>query len=185
MTALTDKLALLNSLRAVAGKAPLASWKNSVAELDQRILDMTPAQDLVHVAASKPIDPDLVKIVTEAIDAGTPIVHVPTGATSKKPTKDLDKRAAKKAAKVERAITKALPKVEKVKPVKAPRNAKGQVVIKKSSLPKSGNEFGEFLKANKLDPKQARATLRRKGFSAPYTLTTELKAALKVDARKK
>lgn len=174
------KLALLNSLRAVAGKAPLASWKNSLAELDQRILDMTPAQDLVHVPVSAPINPDLVAIVAAS---DVPVTHVPTGATSKKPTKDLDKKAARHAAKVSKAVDKAIGKVTRT----SHKTAKGKKVTieRAASTPKSGNEFGAYLKAQGLDPKQARATLRRKGFSAPYALTTELKAALKADARKK
>lgn len=34
MTTIADKLATLNALRAISGKAPLAGWKNSMAELN-------------------------------------------------------------------------------------------------------------------------------------------------------
>jgi len=180
-SSIADRLALLNTLRAVAGKPALASWKNSSAELDQRILDMTPAQELVTPPTSKPINPDVVALVSDAVKAGVKITKVPTGATSKKPTKDLDAKAAKKVAKVSKQVEKIVAKKDgaKVKATKKPAKKAA------TSTPKSTNEFGAYLAAQGLDPKQARATLRRKGFSAPYTVNQALKDALTKDARKK
>lgn len=170
MSKIATKLATLNALRTAAGKTPLASWKNSEAELDQRIADLTPAQNLVK---SIPLDPDRTEVIKALEEAkaksDVPVTKVPEG----KSVLAEKKAQAKKDAKAEK-------KTKTAKSTKAPAKKTTKV-----AAPKSGTEFGALLAELSLDAKQARATLRRKGFSAPYTDMKAIRAALTSDARKK
>lgn len=179
----SDRLATLNTLRAVEGKKPLAQWKASRAELEQRIADLTPAPR-VDIPADKPVD--LAAAIAAATDV--PVTIVPPGAS----TVAAQKKAAKVAAKAERAAKK--PAAKKVKPSKLQRTADAAnaartkaapAKVKKTTTTKSPTAFAALLQELKLDAKQARATLRRKGFSAPYEVTPALRAALTTDSRKK
>lgn len=160
---IATKLSTLNVLRAAAGKQPLASWKNSEAELDQRIVDLTPGQNISQRIPADPDRTEVLKAMGEAIAASdVPVTKVPTGVTKKAQ----DKKAAKQAK----------------KPTKAPAKAK---VKPATTTPRSGNEFGALLTELKLDPKKARAKLRNAGMSAPYTDLAAIRKVLTTDGRKK
>lgn len=169
MSNIATKLATLNSLRAIAGKAPLAQWKNSEADLDQRIKDLTPGEP---VKQHKVLDPDRSEVLAalEAAKAKSDVkpTVIPEGKSvlaEQKAQAKKDKKAAKK-------------------PAAKPTPAKPAKKATATKAPRSGNEFGALLTEMGLDPKQARATLRRKGFAAPYTDLKAIRAALTTDARK-
>lgn len=184
---IASRLETLNALRATIGKAPLTGWKNSSADLDQRIAELTPSVHIEH-APSAAVSPDLAAAVAAS---NKPVTKVP--ATSKELTGAAKRKAiidqiADKSVKADKPTTvidakAASRQLRRVaKKTKTPKAKKSTAV---ATTPRSTNEFGVYLASINLDPKMARATLRRKGFSAPYTLTAELKAALKTDGRKK
>lgn len=191
---IADRLATLNTLRSLEGKAPLAQWKNSRAELEQRIADLTPAP--VGVVAHNPPAPDLAAVA--AAIAAAPVTKVAATApelnTKRKdaikklaadavkndaPTSVVDiKAAGKQVARQEKKAKKAL------RPVTKPTTS-SKKVAGKTSTPKGTNELGAYLVSINMDAKIARAKLRRAGFSAPYAVTADLKKALTTDSRKK
>lgn len=191
MTKLTDKLALLNTLRAAAGKPALKSWKASMADLDQRIADLTPGQHLVR-PTSTPVSPDLAAAI-EASDVKPTIVATTAPELTKQakrtavikqiadksvkanvPTTVIDAKAA--GRQLRKATKKTAPKKVATKTTtKAPRAT-------------STNEFAAYLATIDMLPKVARAKLRRANIATVngrYEVTPELKKALTSDARKK
>lgn len=147
-TSIADRLVTLNLLRTAAGKAPLASWKNSSAELDQRIADLTPntlPNIKVEADATKgKITQENAAIIADALESGAKVTKVKTGVTKKV----LDKKAAKAATKPDKPVTtKAAPKAKTTQ---------------------SPNAFHELLAELGVDQKQARAKLRKAGMSKPY-----------------
>lgn len=191
---IADRLATLNTLRSLEGKAPLAQWKNSRAELEQRIADLTPAP--VGVVAHNPPAPDLAAVA--AAIAAAPVTKVAATApelnTKRKdaieklasdavkndtPANVIDiKAASRKVAKSMKKPTKSVTSTKATVTKASPKKAA-------TSTPKGTNEFGAYLVSIKMDAKIARAKLRRAGFSAPYTVNAALKAALSSDSRKK
>lgn len=175
MSALTTKLATLNTLRANIGKAPLASWKNSMADLDQRIADLTPTPGAADILPAPLPQPDLTVVANAIADA------VASGKVTKLPTGASAVAAAKKQAKADkRTATKPVAPTKPAKPAaKAKRTAPANVKA-------SGPDFAAFLATNKIDGRVARAKLRRAGFSAPYDISDKkVIAALTGDKRKK
>lgn len=171
MTTIADKLATLNALRAISGKAPLAGWKNSMAELDQRIADLTPGQSLTKIKA----DPDRSEVLA-ALDAAkekatVPVTKIPAG---KSVLAD-----QKRAAKIDKQATAAVKARDEEKPAAKKTPAKAAKTPTEGTAP----HIALFAELG-IDPRQARATLRRKGFSAPYTNLTDIRKALTTDARK-
>lgn len=200
-----ELLADLNMLRQAAGKAPLSSWKASRAELLTRIAELTPGQHLGATPAPAQPAPDM-SAIADAI-AAAPVTKV--AATAPELTVPAKRNAAIKGM-VEQSIATETPtsvidiKIASRKLSKAEKKAsshdklrKGEKLGKKPvaaqdiktkspkqvTAPKS--ELTTFLVTIDMDPKIARAKLRRAGFSAPYQITPELKAALTGDARKK
>lgn len=182
---IASRLETLNALRATIGKAPLTGWKNSSADLDQRIAELTPSVHIEH-APSAAVSPDLAAAVAAS---NKPVTKVPatskelTGAAKRKAIIDQIADKSVKADKPTTVIDAKAASRQLAKKTKTPKAKKSTAVA--TTTPRSTNEFGAYLASINLDPKMARATLRRKGFSAPYTLTAELKAALKTDGRKK
>lgn len=174
MSALTAKLATLNALRANIGKAPLASWKNSMADLDQRIADLTPTAGAADILPQPLPQPDLTVVAAAIADA------VASGKVTKLPTGASAAAAAKKQAKADKRTAAKPVAAKPAKPAaKAKRTAPANVKA-------SGPDFAAFLATNKIDGRVARAKLRRAGFSAPYDISDKkVIAALTGDKRKK
>lgn len=172
MSRIADKLSTLNALRSIAGKAPLASWKNSEAELDQRIADLTPAQNLVKIP-QEPDRTEVLKAMEKAVNESTvPVTVLPPApelkATAKRkaiiekiaadsvakdtPTTVIDAKATSRKlrqADKEPVVQKAAPKQEKDKKAKADiteSTKRTKATAKKLHLTaKSDNAFGALL----------------------------------------
>lgn len=141
--------------------------------LDQRIADLTPGQSLTKIKA----DPDRSEVLA-ALDAAkekatVPVTKVPAGKSvlaDQKRAAKLDKQAT--AAVKARDEEPKAPAAKKPAAKKAPAKTEG-----------TAPHIALFAELG-IDPRQARATLRRKGFSAPYTNLTDIRKALTTDARK-
>lgn len=193
MSNIPAKLDTLNALRAANGKKALVGWKNSEAELDQRINDETPATytptvvsepDLAVIANSMKIAVRKSKVPVTIVPATAPelvdeakrngvIEHIADKSVqADKPTTIIDAKAAS------RAVRKAAKKAKKV------TTAKKVAPTKVAAAPRD-NAFGALLVKLGLDPKKARAKLRNAGFSAPYLDLKAIEKVLTSDGRKK
>lgn len=207
MSRITEKLSTLNVLRGAIGKAPLASWKNSEAELDQRIADLTPGKNL---GAKVPQEPDRTEVLEAMAKAQqsteVPVTVVPPAAELAKPAKRkaiiekiaADSVAADKPTTVidAKAASSKLRKNERIADdANKARNAKvtkkqdKKSTKAKTSTPKSDNAFGALLTklgmTADIDKKKARQKLRNSGMSAPYTDLAKIEQVLTTDGRKK
>lgn len=193
-----DLLSDLNALRIAAGKTALSSWKASRADLIERIAQMQPAPVATAPVAADP------KAIAEVINADVPVTVIPatapeltkpakrnaaiakivnTSVEQDKPTTVIEVNKAARSLRKEASDATKLAKLGKVTTPKA-KATKSTKAAPKTTTP-STNEFGAYLQSISMDAKIARAKLRRAGFSAPYAVTAELKAALTTDARKK
>lgn len=158
MSNTTDRLNTLNVLRATVGKPALKSWKESAAKLEAAIATFS--------SSASPI-------TIKKIPATAPELVVPA------------KRNAKIVKQADTAVKTDTPALS----VKVPARKVGKKATTRTARTSTGGKstdaFFALLKTLKLDAKQARATLRRKGFNAPYDATADVKAALASDARKK
>ncbi len=204
MTNLETLLAELNALRIANDKKPMKSWKNSIAELKQRILDESPS--IVVPASSGVVSPDLADIISKS---NVEVTQMPMtspelkGAAKRKaiietiadksvkddvPTTLIDAKAASRT--IRRATIKA--KAQETRDATKTATKKPSIAVpakkakaKVAASPKSTSDFAAHLASIGMDAKVARAKLRRANFSAPYKVTAELKAALAADSRKK
>jgi len=201
-----DLLSTLNTLRAITGKAPLTSWKASRADLLERIEQLTPASNLSAPKTPAAPAPDLAAAIAAAevpvtvIPASAPELTKPatrkaaiakivnTAVTTDTPTTVVGVNQAARSLRKEASDATKLSKLGKVTTKTETKKLKDRPAVKvttKTTTTPAVNELGAYLATINMDAKIARAKLRRAGFSAPYTITAELKAALAGDARKK
>lgn len=202
---MTNRLTTLNALRTAAGKAPLKSWKESNAKLEAAIAALTPAAKLPSLtpleesvlrtfntySALESTLSDLgvswngVEEIADKIGSSQSIVKGVVSSLQKKHLIECNDDQPTQAqiltargATLLHSIKEAEPAAKLSEPEPAVFKRKFTRTAAKKDAPTADRPLKAICKELNLNPKVARAKLRKAGLSAPYTDAKAIRKAL-------